>query len=90
MQSMYETVISLDLDRLLGGGRLPGYSKVSHEKSIDEYVINVLNGTLKDPVMSFLLRCGRTPVCPVKNYLEDKESCNYGMLMEWRNPFKSC
>lgn len=90
MQSMYETVISLDLDRLLGGGRLPGYSKVSHEKSIDEYVNNVLNGTLKDPVMSFLLRCGRTPVCPVKNYLEDKESCNYGMLMEWRNPFKSC
>jgi len=37
--------------------------------------------------MTFLLRCGRTPVKLVENYLEDEESHNYAMLMEWRNPF---
>jgi ribosomal protein S18 acetylase RimI-like enzyme len=88
MQSMYEIVISLNLERLLGGGRLPGYHKVSKDLSIDEYVEAVLTGKLKDPVMSFLLRCGRTPVCPVENYLEDEDSCHYGILMEWKNPFK--
>jgi ribosomal protein S18 acetylase RimI-like enzyme len=88
MQSMYEIVISLNLERLLGGGRLPGYHKVSKDLSINEYVDAVLTGKLKDPVMSFLLRCGRTPVCPVENYLEDEDSCHYGILMEWKNPFK--
>jgi ribosomal protein S18 acetylase RimI-like enzyme len=88
MQSMYEIVISLNLERLLGGGRLPGYHKVSKDLSINEYVEAVLTGKLKDPVMSFLLRCGRTPVCPVENYLEDEDSCHYGILMEWKNPFK--
>ncbi|MBO1514507.1 GNAT family N-acetyltransferase [Metabacillus bambusae] len=87
MQSMYEIVISLNLERLLGGGRLPGYHKVSKDLSINEYVDAVLTGKLKDPVMSFLLRCGRTPLCPVENYLEDEDSCHYGMLMEWKNPF---
>ncbi|QGQ46764.1 GNAT family N-acetyltransferase [Metabacillus sediminilitoris] len=88
MQSMYEIVVSLNLDRLIGGGRIPGYHKVSNSLSVDDYVQNVLSGKLKDPVMSFLLHCGRTPVCPVENYLEDEESCHYGILMEWKNPFK--
>lgn len=88
LQSMYETVVHLGLDRLLGGGRMPGYHLHASELSIEEYVEKVLKGDLKDPVVSFLLRCGRTPVKPVANYLEDEESLNYGMLMEWRNPFK--
>ncbi|MEH7445083.1 GNAT family N-acetyltransferase [Bacillus sp. JJ1122] len=88
LQSMYETVVHLGLDRLLGGGRMPGYHFHSEELSIEEYIEKVLKGDLKDPVVSFLLRCGRTPVKPVANYLEDDESLNYGMLMEWRNPFK--
>ncbi|NKE05475.1 GNAT family N-acetyltransferase [Mesobacillus selenatarsenatis] len=88
MQSMYETVVQLGLDRLLGGGRMPGYHQHSADMTIDQYAEKVLQGELKDPVVSFLLRCGRTPVKPVANYLEDEESLNYGMLMEWKNPFK--
>ena len=88
MQAMYETVVQLGLKRLLGGGRMPGYHLHSSELSIEEYAERVLKGELKDPVVSFLLRCGRTPVKPVANYLEDEESMNYGMLMEWKNPFK--
>ncbi|ALS22431.1 GNAT family N-acetyltransferase [Paenibacillus naphthalenovorans] len=87
MMSMYEVVVQLKLVRLLGGGRLPGYHKYADTMPAEVYVRHVLDGKLKDPVMTFLLRCGRTPVKLVENYLEDKESHNYAMLMEWRNPF---
>lgn len=89
MQSMYEVVVHLKLERLLGGGRMPGYHLHANERSIEEYADKLITGELRDPVITFLLRCGRTPVKPVKNYLEDKESHNYGMLMEWVNPFIS-
>jgi hypothetical protein len=53
----------------------------------EQYLEAVVKGELKDPVITFLLRCGRTPVKVVANYLEDEESCNYAALMEWKNPF---
>ncbi|MBG9451602.1 acetyltransferase [Cytobacillus firmus] len=88
MQSMYQTVINLGLDRLLGGGRMPGYHKCAHELSAEDYLQQLIEGKKKDPVITFLLRCGRTPLCVAENYLEDEESLNYGALMEWKNPFK--
>jgi ribosomal protein S18 acetylase RimI-like enzyme len=88
MQSMYQTVINLGLDRLLGGGRMPGYHKWAHEMSAEDYLQQLTDGKKKDPVITFLLRCGRTPLCVSENYLEDEESLNYGALMEWKNPFK--
>lgn len=88
MQSMYEVVVHLGMTRLLGGGRMPGYHKVVDTMSVQEYVKALVNGTMKDPVITFLLRCGRTPVQVVANYLEDEDSCNYALLMEWSNPFK--
>lgn len=87
MQSMYETVISLGAKRLLGGGRMPGFHKHSHEMNPEEYLEGVVKGEIRDPVISFLLRCGRTPLQIVSNYLEDEESHNYAALMEWKNPF---
>ncbi|MDQ0339320.1 ribosomal protein S18 acetylase RimI-like enzyme [Caldalkalibacillus uzonensis] len=87
MQSMYEVVVYKGLERLLGGGRMPGYHKHASHLSADQYLHKVVNGELKDPVISFLLRCGRTPLGVVPNYLEDEESHNYAALMEWRNPF---
>ncbi|WP_026021689.1 GNAT family N-acetyltransferase [Bacillus timonensis] len=88
MQSMYEVVIHLNLDRLLGGGRISGFSKFAADMSVETYIGKVMTGEIKDPVITFLLRCGRTPVHLIENYLEDEESCNYGLLMEWKNPFK--
>jgi ribosomal protein S18 acetylase RimI-like enzyme len=88
MQSMYEVVINLGLDRLLGGGRMPGYHRHCRRMTAAEYLKAVVRGDLKDPVVTFLLRCGRTPVKVVENYLEDEDSLNHGALMEWRNPFK--
>lgn len=84
IQAMYHIVIEKGLDRLLGGGRMPGYHKMSHLMTADEYIDGVIMGQL----ITFLLRCGRMPVNLVSNYLDDEESCNYALLMEWKNPFK--
>ncbi|MBD3108426.1 GNAT family N-acetyltransferase [Bacillus sp. AGMB 02131] len=88
MQTMYQTVIYLGLERLLGGGRIPGYHKKANELSVEKYVGAIMDGTIKDPVINFLLSCGRTPTTIIENYLDDEESHHYALLMEWRNPFK--
>jgi ribosomal protein S18 acetylase RimI-like enzyme len=89
MFSMYDVVVHLGLNRLLGGGRMPGYHKHANDMTPEQYIDAVVKGELKDPVITFLLRCGRTPVKVVADYLEDEESCNFGTLMEWKNPFIS-
>jgi ribosomal protein S18 acetylase RimI-like enzyme len=88
LQSLYEAVVALGLKRLLGGGRIPGYAKHADTMTAQQYTDAVLEGRLRDPVLTFLLRCGRTPVKLVADYLDDEESLNYAMLMEWRNPFQ--
>ncbi|MEH7252560.1 GNAT family N-acetyltransferase [Neobacillus niacini] len=87
MQAMYHVVIQKKLVRLLGGGRMPGYQKKADTMTPDQYLQEVIAGKLKDPVITFLLRCGRLPIGIVENYLDDVESCNYAALMEWKNPF---
>jgi ribosomal protein S18 acetylase RimI-like enzyme len=87
MQSMYETVVHLGKQRLLGGGRMPGYYQHAATTTPEQYLENVMTGVWHDPVIGFLLRCGRMPVGIAHEYLEDEESCGYAALMEWRNPF---
>lgn len=87
MQAMYHVVIDKGLDRLLGGGRMPGYHKAANSMTPKQYLNAILKGDIQDPVITFLLRCGRVPIGVVENYLDDEESCNYAALMEWKNPF---
>ncbi|QHZ46581.1 GNAT family N-acetyltransferase [Bacillus sp. NSP9.1] len=87
MQTMYELTVDKGLERLLGGGRIPHYHKSAEQLSPEQYVQAVLRGEKRDPVLSFLLQCGRSPLCVIPDYLEDEESLHYGVLMEWKNPF---
>lgn len=87
MQALYERTVQDGLERVLGGGRMPGYRRYADKLTAEQYAKSVIEGKLKDPVISFLLRCGRTPVTVVPNYLEDDESRGYALLMEWKNPF---
>lgn len=87
MQSMYETVVHLGCRRLLGAGRMPGYHRVADRLTPEAYVEEVARGERKDPVLTFLLKCGRMPVGVVRNYLDDEESGHNAALMEWNNPF---
>jgi ribosomal protein S18 acetylase RimI-like enzyme len=88
MQAMYELVVHKNLKRLLGGGRMPGYGRHADVWLPEEYLERVTKGEVRDPVLTFLMRCGRTPVQVIPNYLEDEESRNYATLMEWKNPFQ--
>ncbi|AIQ50193.1 GNAT family N-acetyltransferase [Paenibacillus sp. FSL R7-0331] len=87
VQSLYHVVVEQKLERLLGAGRMPGYHKEVSRLSAQAYLAEVIGGQLADPVITFLLRCGRSPLGVTADYLEDEESCNYAALMEWRNPF---
>lgn len=87
MQSMYETVVHLNLKALQGGGRMPGYHLHAAKLSPEQYVDQVMAGQLTDPVISFLLRCGRVPIAVAHQYLEDEQSHNNAVIMEWKNPF---
>lgn len=87
MQSMYELTVFKGLKRLIGGGRIPHYHKSAEEMTPEQYVQAVLDGEKRDPVLSFLLHCGRSPVCVIPGYIEDEESLDYAVLMEWKNPF---
>lgn len=88
MEAMYERVVADGLERLIGGGRMPGYHHHAEKLTAEEYSEKVLSGELRDPVISFLLSCGRMPVAVVPDYLDDEESRNYALLMEWKNPFR--
>nr|WP_267152190.1 GNAT family N-acetyltransferase [Tumebacillus lacus]MCX7570946.1 GNAT family N-acetyltransferase [Tumebacillus lacus] len=87
MQAMYELVVHKGLSRLLGGGRMSGYHRVADEMTAEQYADAVVRGELYDPVITFLLKCGRTPVRVVPGYLDDEESRDHALLMEWQNPF---
>ncbi|MCD8502677.1 MAG: GNAT family N-acetyltransferase [Bacillaceae bacterium] len=87
LQALYDLVIHKKIERLLGGGRMPGYHQYAETLSPQQYVEKVVNGEVRDPVISFLLQSERTPVTVIPNYLEDDESHNYAVLMEWKNPF---
>lgn len=88
MQSLYLTVVDQGLERLLGGSRMPRYHQYKEEMSPEDYVSHIMSGTIQDPVLTFLMRCGRVPLHIIENYIDDDESCNYAVLMEWKNPFK--
>lgn len=92
LQAMYYGVIELGLERLLGGGRMPGYSTWSDSITPEEYLEGVLQGEIGDPVISFMLNNGRIPYGVIHNYLDDEESGNCAALMAWENPFlkKGC
>ncbi|RXZ01619.1 GNAT family N-acetyltransferase [Fictibacillus sp. S7] len=87
MNSMYEIVVHHGLERLIGGGRMPGYHEKCSSHTPEAYLESIVKGEFHDPVITFLMSCGRVPVKVVENYLEDEESRNCAVLMEWRNPF---
>ncbi|MCY8032341.1 GNAT family N-acetyltransferase [Bacillus sonorensis] len=87
MQTMYELTVFKGLERLLGGGRIPHYHQSAESLSPEQYVQAVLDGKKRDPVLSFLLHCGRSPLCIIPDYLDDEESLGHAVLMEWKNPF---
>lgn len=77
---------SLNLHRIIACGRLPGYSAVANEMSVELYTKKVLWGDLVDPVLSFQLREGFRFCGIMSDYLpDDIESCGQASLIAWVN-----
>ena len=81
-----ETVMKFNLRRMIGGGRLFNYCDYADKMSAVEYAHRVINGELKDPVLSFELENGFKFVKILSNYLDDVRSLNYASFIEWLNP----
>ncbi|WP_280771063.1 GNAT family N-acetyltransferase [Salipaludibacillus daqingensis] len=81
-----QLVIDLGLKRYIAGCRIPDYHHHAKIMSVDEYVAKVSSGEIKDLVLSFMLAQGLQPIQIMPDYVDDEESLNYAVIVEWKNP----
>jgi ribosomal protein S18 acetylase RimI-like enzyme len=81
-----ELAVTLNLRRMIAGGRLFNYSEYADRMSPLEYAGKVIAGELKDPVLCFELDNGFRFIKILPNYLDDVRSLNYASFIEWLNP----
>ena len=73
--------------RMVGASRLPGYGRYRSTMKIEDYVTDVLNGKLVDPVLTVHLKDGWSLVRPVHGYLQhDEDSAGWAEVIQWVNP----
>lgn len=78
--------IKLNLRRIIGGGRLFNYCEYADKLSAEEYVKNVLEGKIREPVLYFQMKNGFKFIKILPNYIKDSRSLNYATFIEWKNP----
>jgi len=70
-----------------GGSRLPGYRAHADRLTPHRYVMQVIEGRLHDPTLSFHLHQGFKVFGVVEQYLpHDEQSLGAAALIEWVNP----
>jgi len=81
--------IKLSLKRIVLGGRLPRYHKYADNMTAEEYVRASYSRSGKplDPELYVYMKAGLKIIKVLPEYIPDPESLNYGVLLEWRNPF---
>lgn len=78
----------LNLRAIIVGGRIPGYKKFSKKLSPREYIEQVKNKEIYDPILTFQLANGFHIRKVMTNYMpDDKESKSYATLLEWINVY---
>jgi len=78
--------ISLNLRRIIAGGRLFNYCEFVEKMSPDEYVQQVIEEKIDEPVLGFQLKNGFKFIKVLQNYLKDSRSVDYATFIEWKNP----
>lgn len=81
-----QLVVRSGLKRFMAGCRIPGYRDVANHLNAADYVRLVADGERHDLVLSFMLKQGMRPLQVLDDYLEDAESCDKAVLVEWANP----
>lgn len=76
----------MNLQRIIVGGRIPGYGKVADRMSARAYVDKVMEKSLVDPVLTTQLSNGFTLRRIIPDYMPaDVESRGYATFLEWTN-----
>lgn len=76
----------LNLKRFIIGGRIPGYRKYRKKMSAREYVEEVINKGVFDPVLTPQLSAGFALKRLIPDYLaDDSQSGGWATLLEWPN-----
>ncbi|MEQ9616837.1 MAG: GNAT family N-acetyltransferase [Phycisphaerales bacterium] len=82
----FDLARQLGLWRIVAGSRLRGYHRFADSLTADEYVIEVVNGRLNDPTLSFQLHLGFRVTGVVEGYFAgDPESGGWAAVIEWLN-----
>lgn len=75
-----------NLERIIIGGRIPGYGQHADKMSAREYVERVMDKSFFDPVLTAQLANGFALAGLIPNYLpSDHESRGYATFLEWKN-----
>lgn len=75
-----------NLDRIIVGGRIPGYGEHAEKMSTSEYVEQVVIKALHDPVLTAQISNGFALQGLIPNYFpSDEASRGYATFLEWRN-----
>ncbi len=88
MEAVARLAIEYGVKNVFLGSRMPRYYKKKKQMTAQEYIgkRNRL-GKPMDPEIYLYEKAGLKIVRLIENYFEDPESCNYGVLMKWKNPF---
>lgn len=84
-----QLAVEANIEQCLYGSRLPGYSQYRDTMSAAEYLRRRDEaGQFLDPLVRYYTSIpGMRPIKLLPNYFDDPESCDYGVLMAWQNPF---
>lgn len=87
IQEIGRTAIRHRLKGAMLGARIPRYHKYAGTVDASKYVQKRKGNRLADPELAFYHRMGLRVVKVIPDYIEDADSCNYGVLLTWSNPF---
>ncbi len=75
-----------NLERMVIGGRIPGYKAYSDQFTAEQYVERVVSKELVDPVLTPQLSNGFALQRLIPEYMpSDEDSCGFATHMEWLN-----
>lgn len=82
----FELARRLGLRYFVAGGRIPGFEDYRDRMSARAYVREVVEGRLKDRVLSSQMRAGLRVADVLPRYLTDPRSGDFATLLIWENP----
>jgi len=91
LESIARLAITYNVKWGILGGRIPDYHKYVDKMNPEEYI----KATVKtkkgieplDPEIRFYKRAGLKIIKLIPDYFNDPESLNYGIILQWENPF---